>query len=102
MTNNNKKLFWLTTMPNPISPAHTHTADCGQVGWRLHLVNTGIDVRDHPFAYALPENEREIDVSPALCGLRAKHGWGLDMFIDAPCKRCKKIADQLNIVIPEI
>lgn len=24
----------------------------------------------------------------ALCGLRPRHGWGMDMFIDAECGRC--------------
>ena len=97
-----EKLYWLTTSPNPISPAHTHTADCGQVGWRLHLGKTEVHIKAHPLASALPKNWSQVDVSPAFCGLRPKHAWSLDMFIDEPCKRCMKIADRQNIVIPEI
>ena len=25
----------------------------------------------------------------ALCGLRPRHGWGVDLFIDEKCKRCE-------------
>jgi len=100
---NTGQLTWLTTMPNPYSPSHTHGADDGQVGWRLHLVNEGMNIIRRGFSVSLALRQpEEIDVSPALCGLRPRHGWGLDMFIDEPCKKCKKIADRQNIVLPEI
>ena len=41
-----------------------------------------------------------INKSPALCGLVPKHGWGLDMFIDEPCKRCVAKAEKLGIELP--
>lgn len=69
---------WMTTAPHPFRPAHTHGADQGQVGWKLHAVPaTG------------GETYAEIKRRPALCGLRAKHGWATDLFINAPCSRCE-------------
>lgn len=77
---------WLTTNPHPTSPAHTAVVDCGQVGWRLHYVRLGVWTQKHP------TSKNEIDVSPALCGITPKHGWGLDMFVDLYCESCKRIA----------
>ncbi len=66
---------WLTTYPSGRS--HTHSADDGQTGWRLHAVEA-----NHS------EKFRDIKRRVALCGLKPKHGWGLDLFIDEKCKKC--------------
>jgi hypothetical protein len=66
---------WLTTEPNPRSP--TTGFDAGQVGWKLHAVYCR---EGTTFG--------EIGRRPALCGLRPRWGWSLDMFIDERCKRC--------------
>ena len=65
---------WLTTAPNPHTPATG--VDAGQRGWKLHAVNTDTD----SFA--------EIRWTRAICGLQPAHGCGLDMFIQDKCKRC--------------
>ncbi len=69
------KLQWLTTAPS--GRAHTHGADCGQVGWRLHAIEA-----------ADSETFSGIGARPALCGLSPRHGWSLDLFIEDKCKRC--------------
>lgn len=70
-------IHWLTTAPNPRSPATGY--DAGQRGWRLHAVEA-------------PEKASFADTRAvrALCGLLPRHGWGLDLFIgdDARCQRC--------------
>lgn len=71
-----KHLHWLTTSPHPWRPAHTHGADQGQVGWKRHAVVT----EETEFS--------KIKRAPSLCGLRAKHGWGLDLFIEDECSKC--------------
>ena len=73
------EIQWLTTNPNPYSPAHTCEADDGRVGWKLHAVQT---TAQNKFS--------ELRGKKAACGLVPKHGWGLDMFIDdnAKCSRC--------------
>lgn len=73
---------WLTTAPNPRSPATGY--DAGQRGWRLHAVETNSD------------SFKEIKYQSALCGLRATHGWDLDMFIEDKCKKCLKKLDSIN------
>lgn len=74
---------WLTTAPNPRSPATGY--DAGQRGWRLHAVETnGCDTF------------RQIRCFRALCGLTPAHGWGLDMFIETRCKRCTYFATRLD------
>ncbi len=97
----NKKLNWLTTAihPVPAMRAHTCREDAGVTGWRLHLVEAGRRVRVQQYG---TEKGAPIDFSPALCGLTPKHGWGLDMFIDAPCKRCLAVAEKKGIDMPEI
>jgi len=54
-----------------------------QSGWKEHAVplNNGEDESNMSFA-ALGKRR-------ALCGLRPRHGWGIDLFIDAKCKRCE-------------
>lgn len=66
---------WFVTSPNPRSP--TTGYDAGQRGWRLHavLLNGG-------------EPSKGVERRPALCGLRPRHGWGADLFIDTECGRC--------------
>jgi len=93
------ELHWVTTTPNPYRKAHTHTMDDGQVGWKLHLVRLGERTRK---PIARPDGVLEIDISQALCGLRAKHGWGVDFFIDAPCERCMRKARTLGVSVPKI
>lgn len=65
---------WLTTAPNPRTPATGVNA--GQRGWRLHAVATK------------SEKFSEIGGERALCGIRPAHGWSLDMFIEDKCERC--------------
>ena len=68
-------LHWLTTQPNPRSAATGH--DAGQRGWRLHAIVTD-------------STTLSLKGSVALCGLRPRHGWGLDLFIEMRCKRCER------------
>lgn len=79
---------WATTSPNPRVPA-TGT-DAGQRGWRLHL----IPIFETKYWYYGRYK------APALCGLVARHGWGLDLFIDEPCIRCEAIAEKRGIATP--
>jgi hypothetical protein len=69
------KIQWLTTAPNPRSPATGF--DAGQRGWRLHAVNADND-------------DTFLGIGPraAACGLRPAYGWGLDLFIEAKCATC--------------
>lgn len=73
------RLHWFTTLPNqsPFHKAHTHGADDGQIGWKLHAV-----VADGSETFA------NIGKRRALCGLRPRHGWSMDLFIEDKCKRC--------------
>jgi hypothetical protein len=88
---------WATTTPHPWKPSHTHGADDGQIGWRLHLVAFGERTRER-----LGRDRYEtIDVSKALCGLRPRHGWGLDMFVEDECSRCIKAAEKAGIKLPD-
>lgn len=66
---------WFTTAPHPWKKAHTHGADQGQVGWRLHAV-------------PVTEEGNPEKRGKALCGTWPRHGWGMDLFIDAECARC--------------
>jgi len=72
-------IHWLTTQPNPRSPATGF--DAGQRGWRLHAVEA-------------PANGKVADIreTAAFCGLVPAHGWGLDLFIERRCSRCEKLA----------
>lgn len=66
---------WLTTAPNPRSPATGY--DAGQRGWRVHAV----------IAHGTQTFESIKHVS-ALCGLTPAHGWGADLFFERKCARC--------------
>jgi hypothetical protein len=68
--------FWCTTSPHPRSRSTGY--DAGQRGWRLHAV-LAVDGEDY----------QQYKRRPALCGTAARHGWGLDMFIDEECTRCQ-------------
>lgn len=68
---------WLTTSPNPRSPATG--VDAGQRGWRLHAVQA-----------ETTDTFMSIGRAVAACGLRPRHGWSLDMFITDRCKRCER------------
>lgn len=69
------EIQWFTTAPS--GKAHTHSADDGQTGWKLHAVAA----EDHLTLDDI-KNVR------ALCGLLPRHGWGLDLFIEDKCSRC--------------
>lgn len=69
---------WFTTAPNPRSPDTGW--DAGQRGWRLHAVPMDDSV-DDPY--------KSIDITSALCGMWARHGWGVDLLIDTECARCQ-------------
>lgn len=74
-------IHWLTTNANPRLP------NCSEKhGWKMHAVEG-------------PDNAKLEDVrkTRALCGLRARHGWGFDLFIEAKCVRCeRKVNESLN------
>lgn len=75
-------IHWLTTRSNPRSTswrAFPHP-DAGQRGWRLHAVE----------AKSANDTFKDIYHTRALCGLRAKHGWGLDTYVTEKCERCLK------------
>lgn len=69
-----------TTVLNPRVPQWSEPR-----GWRLHTVKVPIGVTFD-----------ELRKLRSLCGLRPKHGWGGDLFIDEPCARCEAIMDKLN------
>lgn len=91
------KLLWMTTAPS--GRAHTHGADDGQTGWRLHLVDEKQLVDKKKWTR---HGVIVIAQGRALCGLRPGTGWGLDLFIDEPCARCKRAAEKRGIELPEI
>lgn len=88
---NHRLVHWLTTAPHPTRPAHTHGADDGQVGWRLHLVY-GYPTRVHS-RFGFPA---------AICGARPRHGWGCDLFIEEPCARCLAQIEKRRITPPPL
>lgn len=87
-----------TTAPHPWKSAHKHSADQNQVGWRLHIVDTSVGPE---YIRPLGSTKIVVNKSPALCGLRPKHGWARDLFIDRECNRCLKAAERLKIEVPE-
>lgn len=73
---------WLTTAPNPASgPGMPFWSDYdqGQRGWRLHAIEASES-----------ETLDAIRFRRSACGLYARHGWNLDMFIDQRCVRCAR------------
>lgn len=75
---------WLTTQPNP-RRATSGRADEGVTGWKEHAVLATEDTKFEDIRYVR-----------AVYGLRARHGWGLDLFIDTPCKRCTAILNKMD------
>lgn len=78
---------WFTTAPHPWKKAHRHSADQGQVGWKLHAVPLAHDREDYE------EGFRPI----ALCGCWPRHGWGMDLFIEDECRRCTSIMERREL-----
>jgi len=76
---------WLTTQPNPNSSATGVNA--GQRGWKTHAV---ISEPSENFI-------KDIKRRQAICGLRPRHGWGLDLFIEDKCERCLKRIGRDNV-----
>lgn len=91
-----------TTAPHPWKRGHTHGADDGQIGWRLHYVDLTQGPVLEPRRHRYGGDTGPINKSPSLCGLIPKHGWGLDAFIDRPCSRCVARAKKLGIELPEL
>lgn len=81
-------LQWLTTSPNPRVRATGY--DAGQRGLRLHAIEA---TETTPLS--------SVRYKQALCGLRPGHGWGMDLFIDRPCRRCVRIALAGGAEVPE-
>jgi hypothetical protein len=73
---------WLTTYPS--GKTHTHGADDGQTGWRLHAVPKV------PAYGAKDDNNPRWKWRRALCGTQPGTGWGHDLFIEDECARCLK------------
>lgn len=73
---------WMTTYPS--GRAHTHGADDGQTGWRLHAVP------DAPVYGKKDDGNPGYKWRPALCGTKPGTGWGMDLFIEDECARCLK------------
>ena len=80
----NSRIFWMTTAPNPSSPATGY--DAGRRGWKLHAVVVG-------------PGEDELanaGLIPSLCGRHPTHGWDIDLFVTDPCSRCRAAARALG------
>lgn len=60
----------------PSHRSHTHSADAGRTGWRLHYVDAN---------------------KKALCGARPGKGWAIDLFIDRECRLCVERAEKLGV-----
>lgn len=69
-------MIWVTTAPNP--RAYHGGPDAGQRGWKCHA-----------FAATDTTTFEALRYQRALCGLRASHGWDVDLFITDKCKRCQ-------------
>ncbi len=80
----NARIFWLTTAPNPRSPATGY--DAGRRGWKVHAVEVG------------PGDDEAADrgLLASLCGLEPAHGWDTDLFVTDPCSRCRAAARKLG------
>ena len=87
MTTSVKRIEWLTTAPN--LRVRGYGADDGQRGWKLHAIEMGNDTISYKVTLA------DVRYEPALCGLRAAHGWGVDLFIEDKCQRCTKAVNRL-------
>ena len=62
-----------------------------QSSWRHHAVPLEENENENITTFAQLGKRR------ALCGLRPRHGWGMDLFLDTNCKRCEaKLAKELK------
>jgi hypothetical protein len=64
---------WLTT---GVNPRRVHEPS----GWKLHAV-----VAEDSDNFTTIKNYR------ATCGLRPRHGWDIDLFIEDRCKHCERM-----------
>ena len=71
------QIRWLTTNANPRLAGWTE-----KHGWKMHAVPVSDDAAKFS----------DIKRVRALCGLRPRHGWGIDLFIEAKCACCQKKA----------
>ena len=79
-------IHWRTTYPS--GRAHTHGADDGVTGWKLHAVPS-------PAEHITVNSNRYFN--PALCGMVPGTGlWGMDLFIEDKCSRCAKALLKLS------
>lgn len=70
---------WLTTTPKPGGSfllSNTQTT-----GWKRHALKD------------VPESDSFEDVRhmSSVCGLRARYGWDMDLYIEDKCARCETI-----------
>lgn len=79
---------WLTTSPNP--RVRGYGTDDGQRGWRTHAVQA-----------ADGDTFEQVKHLAAACGQRARHGWGMDMFIELKCAKCVRALTKVTGVNPE-
>lgn len=87
------KISWFTTSPNPSPHAYSGGPDQGQRGWKLHaVIDPQFDVDPSVWNLHGPKRSR----TKALCGLRPRHGWGIDMFIEEECERCNAIVEKME------
>ncbi len=70
--------YWMTTAPNPKSPATGF--DAGQRGWKRHAVWAKESA-----------TMKDVRFTQSLCGITPAHGWGDDLFIEAKCERCERL-----------
>jgi len=81
---------WLNAEPNPRTAATGY--DAGRHAWKFHAVLS--DPR---------QTFTEIKRFHALCGLRPRYGWGLDLFMDitdvvaGKCSKCAKRSLELGL-----
>jgi len=61
-----RKFEWLTTALNPLLPGYSEPR-----GWKCHAVLLNGD-----------------NGGKAACGMRAAHGYAMDLFIEKKCARC--------------
>jgi len=75
---------WLTTNPRPGTSALL--SNTAQTGWKMHAI-------------VAKESDSPEDVRflSAACGLRARHGWGVDFHITEKCTRCTAAIAKLKM-----
>ena len=82
---------WLVTSPHP---KHSGAGwDSGIRGWKLHaVIDPKYDIEPSVWDLKGPMRSK----TRALCGLRPRHGWGVDLFIEDECERCAAIVEKLE------